>query len=407
VGSPRAAFLGGIVYAFFPQRMEQGLEHLNLAAAQFIPFAVWAFVRVLRAGGWRYRVALGVFFALNALVDWHLAVLLLLLLAALTLPALVRPPRARGAIARDLAVAGIVAAALTLPAAAPLLRAMGAEEVRYQKAARDRGVDAAFLLRPHPQHALLGALTRAAYRERRGYPAAGFICYLGVVPLALAVVGLARRPPGARAAAACLAVSLLLALGAQPWWNGRLHEEITLPFAWLEPVPVLGLMRIANRFLTLTSLALAVLAGFGAAALERWRPRPLPVALLLAVVDYLWLPYPVRDDQPSPLYARLREEAPAGAVLDLPFTVGPAAVAQMRAQTVHGRPIAGGYVSVQPEEPLRAIAAEPALFDLFGAQPPLTRPLFPSSASPPACKPCQCLARLVTTLMTPSMALEP
>jgi hypothetical protein len=373
-GTARGAFLAGLVFAFFPQRLEQGLEHLNLVSTQFLPLAAWAFVRLARTGAWRHRLGLGGFFALNALVDWHLGLLLLFLLAGLGLAVLVRPPRPRLSLLRDFSGAAAVATVLTLPAAAPLIGAMAGDDLRYPKAPRHRGIDAAFLLRPPPGH-LLGALTRTAYAERRAYEAAGFTSYLGVVALVLAGVGLARRPAQAALPAIVLAASLVLALGARPWWDGVLHPEVTLPFAWLEQVPVLGLFRVANRFLTLTSLALAVLVAIGFAAVGRRSGRLfLPLAVLL-VLDFLRFPYPVRADAPSPLYARLRDEAPAGAVLELPLAVGPASVAAMRAQTIHGRPIAGGYVSVLPGQALAAIRAEPALADVFGPEPPLARPL--------------------------------
>jgi hypothetical protein len=150
---------------------------------------------------------------------------------------------------------------------------------------------------------------------------------------------------------------------------------VTLPFAWLEPVPILGALRIANRFLVPASLALAVLVAFGWTALRRRSDPRFALLLGLLVLDYLWLPYPLRDDALSPLYARLRASGPPGAVLDVPFVAGPASAEAMRAQTVHARPIAGGYVSVVGDAPLRAIAREPALLDVYGFAPRLSRPL--------------------------------
>jgi hypothetical protein len=372
-GSARGAFLAGLVFAFFPQRLEQGLEHLNLVSTQFLPLAVWAFVRLARTGAWRHRLGLGGFFALNALVDWQLGMLLLFLLAGLALAVLARPPRPRAWLLRDFSAAAVVATVLTLPAAAPLIGAMARDDLRYQKGLRDRGIDAAFLLRPPPGH-LLGAFTRTAYAERRGYEAAGFTCYLGGVALVVAGIGLARRPAQAAWPALLLVGSLVLALGAHPWWDGVLHEDVTLPFAWME-VPILRLFRVANRFLTLTGLGLAVLVAIGFSAVRRRTDRLFVALAALLSLDYLQLPFPVRSDAPSPLYARLRDEAPAGAVLELPLTVGPASVAAMRAQTIHGRPIAGGYVSVLPSQVMAAIRAEPALRDVYGREPPLLHAL--------------------------------
>jgi hypothetical protein len=133
-------------------------------------------------------------------------------------------------------------------------------------------------------------------------------------------------------------------------------------------------MRVANRFLMPAGLALAVLAALGFASRQRSDAR---FALLLGLValDYLWLPYPLREEHPPPVYALLRDGGPPGAVLDVPFTTGPGAGEDMRVQVVHGRPIAGGYVSVPSPASLEAIRNEPALADLQGFAPPLARPL--------------------------------
>lgn len=373
-GSSRGAAVAGVVYAFFPQLLDRTLEQLNLVSIQFLPLAVLAFLRLTRAGGFRRILALGGLFSLNALADWHLALKLVLLLVPLALVALSRPSRPRGAFARDLAAASALAGLLMLPFAWPLLRGMASGE-KYQKEQLERGVDAAFLLRPHFHHPLWGSLTRDAYVERRAYEAVGFICYLGFAPLTLAAVGIVRSPRKTRFWALAFLGTLVLALGKHPWWNGRLLEGITLPFAMLEWVPVLSLLRTANRFLILTSLALALLAAFGWASLRKRADGRFLFVLAFVILDYLWLPYPLREDRLSPYYASLASSEPRGAVLDLPFYRGVLTVENMRAQTVHGRPIAGGYITVLDPATVRALEEEPALADLFGLNPPLARSL--------------------------------
>ena len=372
-GSARAGLVAGLVFAFFPHRLEQTLEHLNLFSTEFLPLALWSFLRVVRRGGARHVLGLGVFFAANALCDWQLAIQLILLLALLGLVAWWRPARPRWALARDLSLAGALALALVLPAAWPLAQSIAGGDP-FQKVAVEKGADLAFLLRPHFHHPLWGALTRDAYLERRAYASAGFVSYLGVVPLALAGLALARRRPGSALWAGVFLASLLLALGAHPRFDGRLLEDVTLPFAWLEALPLLGVLRVANRFLVPAGLALALLAALGFAS-RRASDRIFALVLALVALDYLWLPYPMRDERPPPLHAELRAGGVPGAVLDLPFTQGPSASEDMRAQVVHERPIAGGYVSVPSRASLAAIEREPALADLFGAAPALARPL--------------------------------
>ena len=371
-GSARAGLIAGLVFAFFPQRLEQTLEHLNLFSTQFLPFALWAFVRLLRSGGLRWALALGFFFAANALCDWQLAVFLVFLLGVLGLAAWWRPPRPRLALLRDLSLAGAVALVLCLPAAWPMLERIAAG-APFQKRVVEKGVDLAFLLRPHLHHPLWGGLTREAYLERRANPSAGFVAYLGLVPLLLSGIALARRRQGSALWAGIFLASLLLALGAHPRWEGRLLGQVTLPFAWLDDLPLLSVLRVANRFLVPASLALAVLAALGLG--RRVSDRVFAVVLVAVVLDYLWLPYPLEPWTPSPLYTTLREGAVPGAVLDIPFVAGPGAVGNLQAQIVHGRPIAGGYVSVTDPANLQAIAREPALADLYGFAPPIERPL--------------------------------
>ena len=77
-GDVRAAFLAGLVFAYFPQHIEQTLEHLNLFSTQFIPLTLLYFFRLARQGGTRNIGGLGVCFALNALCSWHLGLMLIL-----------------------------------------------------------------------------------------------------------------------------------------------------------------------------------------------------------------------------------------------------------------------------------------------------------------------------------------
>ncbi|MEN8161183.1 MAG: hypothetical protein ABFS41_14015 [Myxococcota bacterium] len=273
---------------------------------------------------------------------------------------------------RDLGLAGALAVGLVLPAAWPVLEAVGSGQT-VQKQAVEKGVDLAFLLRPHFHHPLWGEWTRDAYLERRAYPSAGFTAYLGFVPLLLAGAALVRRRAGAAFWAGLFGGSLLLALGAHAHWEGRLLEGVTLPFAGFELLPVLSTLRVANRFLIPGSLALAVLAALGAG--RRSSDLRFAGILLAVALDYLWLPYPLAPLEPSALHAELRAGAAPGAALNIPFTDSPGAVGSLRAQIEHGRPIAGGYVSVPSPETRAAIANEPALVDLYGFAPRLARPV--------------------------------
>ena len=378
-GDVRGAFLGGLVFAYFPQHIEQTLEHLNLFSTQFIPLTLLYFFRLSRRGGRRNIAGFAVCFALNALCSWHLGLKLILTLAPLAGLAVFRMfrmfPKTRpiGLFVRDLAIAAGVSAVILLPAVFPLLSELASGATYFDKRLVDRGIDASYLFTPFFEHPLWGSLTVDAYLDR-AYQASGFICHLGFIPAGLAAWALVRRKKGAGYWAFFTAATLVLALGAHPFWDGKLYDGITLPFALLEFLPGLVYLRVANRFLILTSLGVAILVGYGWTALRK--PGDLKFALLggLIFLEYLWAPYPIQEVPISPLYSRLQESGRKGAILDIPFQQRNRTVPNLLAQTVHGRPIADGYMSTIPPQVLEAIQAEPALNDLAGV-PKLERPI--------------------------------
>ncbi len=374
-GDGRGAFLAGVVFAYFPQHQDQTLEHLNLFSTQFIPLTLFFFLQVKRAGGWGNVFGAGICFALNALTDWHLGIFLTLALIPTVVAALIRPPRPRGRLLFDFILAALLATLLTLPLVWSLLGGLIGGDNYFQKLPEDRGIDPTFLFIPTFHHPLWGRFLESYYVKHRAYDAAGFICYLGFVPVGLAIFALIRRQKGAIFWSLFFLGSLLLALGARPWWNGMLIENVALPFAIFAKIPLLSFLRIANRFLILGSLALAVLTALGWQGLREKTDAKFLLLCASILLEYLWTPFPTQKLEISPYYAQMAEEKRKGAVLDIPFTPDGMTVFNMRAQTIHNRPIAGGYLSTLPPAPRKAIEDDASLSDLVGLDPPLKHPI--------------------------------
>ena len=370
----RGAFLAGIVFAFFPQTMEQILEHLNLATVQFMPLTLFFFVRLNRVGGVANVGRTGFFFALNALCSWHLGLKMIFAMIPMAIVDFIRRSRPRRLLLRDWILAGLFALLLVLPLLAPMVAEMATvDDAYYRKPAQDRGVEASFLFIPHYGHSLWGDWASEFYVDQP-YRSPGFVAYVGFVPLLLAVVALIRRRPGAIYWAAFVLGITVLALGRHPFWDRTLVEDITLPFYLLEQVPVLGLLRLANRFMTLVGIGLAVLAGMGWAGFRNkadWKFCLLALALL---VEYAWLPFPTRPVETSPLHAQLAGTAEDGAIFNIPANQRSRSWQNLIAQTVHGRKINGGYVSTIAPRAQAFIDGDPALSDLTGI-PKLERPV--------------------------------
>ncbi|HVR76461.1 MAG TPA: hypothetical protein VMT52_19180 [Planctomycetota bacterium] len=382
----RAAFIGGLVFAFFPQRFEQSLEHLNLASCQAMPIFLYALLRLARRGGAGSIALAAGTFAWNALYSWHNG--LLILPAALILHAhsFCRAPRPRLHILRDTAIAACAAAVILLPFLWPMLSEIADGATYYVKPAVRKGIDPLFLVLPAEGHPLWGSLVRDLYERLRGYPSAGFTCYLGIAALALAACAPSRRAGSASSTgvrpgfprgiwSSILALHVLLACGATLVMAGK-DTGFPLPFAWLQEVPILKTLRVANRFVVPAMIALSVLAAAGGARLlakaeargGAWKRTVLPACLALIALDYLWVPYPTREI-PAPPWIQAVRAAPPGLLLDLPGGHRARGAEDMFHQTLHGRPMVGGYASCLPPAMERRVQDLPFLKLVFEGRP--------------------------------------
>jgi hypothetical protein len=276
-GNDRAALVAGLIFAFFPHRLEQMTEHLNLASVQFFPFLLWAHQRLLAGGGRRYVVLTALFFAANATVSWHYGLFGVLALGLMTgIRAL--STRSRAGVAEtfwSLALGSLLVAPFALPLAEAI--ASGREYVKF---AHERGSDLLFLLLPSDHHPILGPLVEPLYRAHRSYPGAGFLCYVGFVPLVLAAVALLRERREALPWALMGLAFLLLSFGFHLHLAGEPVPGLRGPHLLLMWLPIFSALRVANRFHVLFMLAVAVLAAIG---LSQVRERRWPI---WAAVEY-------------------------------------------------------------------------------------------------------------------------
>ncbi len=362
-----AGFLAGLVFAYFPQTVEQTLEHLNLFSLQFIPLALYFLLRWSRSMRSVDALAFGACFGLNALCSWHLGLKLAMVVAPWLAWLAWRHRSSWPVFIKGIGAAATLATLMVLPLLAPMLALISEGSDYYLKGLVNRGIDPIYLLTPPFANPLFGAWVQPRYLER-AYQAAGFVCYLGFVPVALATIATIRSSRRSWPWLALFAAGLTLAMGAHLLWNGTLHGSITLPFALLREIPLLANLRVANRFLILSSIALAVLVGYGWAAIRRKPVWAMPVAATLILVEYSWMPFPVQRIELSPLLAHVAQRP--GAVLDIPFHQRNRGVHNMVEQTVHGKPISGGYISSYPPSIQDAIDGEAALQQLAGTPAP-------------------------------------
>jgi hypothetical protein len=402
-----AAFLAGIVYAFASNRaIYAALGHYDMVTTQWLPFYILYLLRTLRRPGIKNPVLAAFFFALAALAEMIFASFLALasLIILLVVWRKIAEPRAA---LRRLVIMGGVALLLWSPVLVPIGREFLTGD--YALAGWGESVklstDLVGLVTPTDLNPLFGpnaanggywaAALRLVEEGRARFSDINTV-FLGYVTLGLALLGIWRGRRGVRVWIWVAVVFGILVLGPLLQINGRYHfsldnllpEGVTvpLPFALLHFVPFVNANRAPNRNSVILMLALAMLAGYGAAwILDRiGRSSALPAAqatnlaghgsasdatrststlvypsvcLLAALVlaEHLALPLPTTDAVIPDIYRQIAREPDTFAVMQLPLgwrnsfgVLGSEQTQLQYFQTAHGKPILGGNISRAP-----------------------------------------------------------
>jgi hypothetical protein len=268
LGDARWAALGALLFAASPYHAVHALGHVNLASIEFFPLYFLCLARVvgaspgfLGAGSPRaWAVGAGAAWAASLWVDFQYA-LFLLLATPVFLFAL---PRARRRALAGLRGALLLAAASAALFAAPFAWLVARELQRHGLPPPAGGsalysLDLLSVALPSPFGTLSGRwLAPFLARHPDWYQSVERVGYVGLVPLALALVAL-RADSGLRVWRWLLVGAWLLSLG--PTLRVLGHDTgVPLPGALFAHVPGLDQFRAPARFQVLTSVTLAVLA---------------------------------------------------------------------------------------------------------------------------------------------------
>lgn len=251
-----------------------------------------------------------------------------------------------------------------------------------------QGVDLATLVLGSPFHPVWGAGVQGVY-GRIGIDAIESTAWLGVAPLALAAWVVRRhwrskptvtstsdsaRSRLVRQWVFIGAVFFVWALGPHLMVWGT-NSGMILPQALIRYVPLVNNARIPGRAMVLAYLAVAMLAALAATDLRaRWRPSGtwLVAIAFLIVADNVPAPFPLLALNRPAVYETLRDRTEPGVVCELPFGVrdgfGVRGTFDERVlfyQTIHGRPLVGGFAARLPTHVAAAYEADPLIADLL------------------------------------------
>lgn len=316
-GNGLAGAVAGLVFAFLPYRIDH-YPHLQLQQTQCLPFAFWAFHRLLRTGRLRDGLLFGAFTAGQVLSCMYYGLFLVPYMAVVCGAMLwwSRP------LTRPHVKALAAAVAIGAIAVAPVgVAYLGARTVVGERSAEEVANGSATPLNylgPPELNLVYGELLKPfAASERRLFP--GFVALaLAGFAIAAALNAPSRRRDDRRIVLA-YALGLLVAFDLSLGFNGvsyRLLWEFALPFRGL---------RIPARMGVIVGYSLSVLVGFAVADLMRRRGAGVAIALAaLIVVEYASKPLDLRRiPGPPESYADLvadRSDSPTATLFEFPAT---------------------------------------------------------------------------------------
>jgi hypothetical protein len=285
--SPAAAFVCGLIFAFAPPRFIR-MGQLHMTAVQWIPFSL-AFLHTYFEQGRRRDLLLAVgFFSLQALTSGHgAAYLLIATLAMLGWQFLLGRPLAVRQRLTDFGVAGayLIAPAVWVMLPYRIAKSETALQGGYLAGAIPNFES--FLASPARLHQWLREQWWGPFeREPDAYLFPGILV---LVLAAIAVTGALRRSNlRDNHVAFYLAIGVVSTMMFLDW-----PFELWRYVHWL---PALNFIRMPSRFIILTVLVLAVLAGFGVERLAARLAKPARTAVtaivgLLLLVEYSALPF--------------------------------------------------------------------------------------------------------------------
>jgi hypothetical protein len=348
--APAPALVCGLIYAFYPARLE-GIVHFHQLSVQYIPLLFLFAERWLDDGRARDLVGLAVFFALQTLTSFYIAYAVVLGLGAYLPVALWHRRRSLDrrrflGLAACLLIASLPVALTGIPYLK--LRALGLVP-SYGSA------DAPIAMGLIPYFGTRRALSILL---QDGVPTVGY---------ALAAVALLppwrdrRWPTALGVLLAAAGVFLSFGPAIQTAWG-----EVWSPYAVLmRVVPGLSAVRLPSRFHVVSQIGFALLAAIGVARLAAFAPRravrvAAPALSAVAVALILWrysaLPAPplneeLAPDRVPPVYAWLAAHGGGRPMLEIPGVVIKEATRRMLLSTYHHLPIVDGYSSYWPDSP--------------------------------------------------------
>lgn len=370
-GNEYAAFIAGIVFAFSPYHFSRGLYFFGAATIQWIPFCALFLMKTVKEGGIRNPILAGIFFILVAMSDLQYLIFMGIFAGLVFLYDLYMTFRSRKIfthsvkeILKKYLLFGGVAFLGILPLTInEILIALSNENFlkpsvnEIPKLSNDL---MSFFLPSH-LHPLFGQFTVNLYSNIPSWFAEK-VNFIGYTVLGLSAFSFlkSRKNPDVIFWLIATIFFTIISLGPILHVNGAfsftdLHIKIPLPHQLLyDTVPFMKNCRTVGRFFVIATLGYSVLAGYGFSELLKFKPERKKLLFsiigLLIIFEYLCVPYPTAQVTVPEFYSKISNDTDNYALLEIPqnSNAGHMDFQYLYYQTVHNKPLVGGYAARYP-----------------------------------------------------------
>jgi Dolichyl-phosphate-mannose-protein mannosyltransferase len=358
-GSTSGALFAGIAFAFCPNRMFRSLGQVHMALTEWIPFTLWAFLKLAETQKWKYAVLTALFYSLACYCNYYFGVYLILALLLILLFGIIRFPAWRSpSFFGKLAVSGILVFFFLSPIMYRIyLDHQQGAQVSYSPDvdfAVEKSASISDYIKVGPMNRYLtGMLGQNPIWWPKSINTSGWMV-LGLAFGGL-LVGIRKEQ---RVLLQLLFMSFcffLLSLG--PYWKlPKLEYWIVLPYSLLMKIPVVNHVRFPARFSIMVTLVIAIFAGYMISSISaRFQGLRLQLILLALFLLTLWelspVPIPMRVYDPPAIFASIAGKG-SDSMLTVPFIPGLGRGAEyLRFQLTHRQKLLAGKISRTPEAP--------------------------------------------------------
>ncbi|MDA4130579.1 MAG: hypothetical protein OK457_07390 [Thaumarchaeota archaeon] len=364
-GSWIASFGAGLVFAFFPQHLNQAFYgHPNLASLEWLPAYLLALLLAYERKSFRYSVLAGVFLTLITLTELELLIMAIAITAVYLAYVLLKTrfSSLRKFVLLSLATIGtwlLLSSEYLIPAYLAVVggvRAAPSPLEVYANAAKP-----IFYITPPPESYMYTSFFSNSYSTLSPYllgklhgGGPQFIIFLGYITLGLAAIGVITSKDSRRFFLIGLAaIAFILSLG--PSMNPS-QLSLQTPYTFLyDHVNILHYFRAGARFSTVLELALMGLAAFGIDSILKLsrgrgfyhpaRTKIIGIVILSLILFEFFPVVNVQSAAADPVYDIIKSDNSGYfTVLELPATITVTQTALYH-QIYYDKPLVNGKIS--------------------------------------------------------------